>query len=680
MGSRGQSRQLGLDNPSLRRVRHFSPLTGEWTVATHEYDASTGLRTGLVYNTGVTVDYTYDGFARLESVTHTDSGGLEFLTYEYERDDSGVIATRTQTRDDGENETVALWEYEHDAQRRMTRATLTEGAHETVIQYHYGGEDAPATELSRKTVAVNGGSPVTTTYALNAAGQLVAENDRTCEYDAWGQLLTVKDNGTTRQEMTWAADGTMTAATLYTAGGSFIKTVTFAYDEHGMRVGRGELGSGGEPMGEGTRWLRNWRNFTVHSDELVELGGDGEIAGDVAYGDGSRGSRLLAATRGGATPATESVHVDHMGSPGALTAADGVYIDNADIDYNPFGAATAESAAVDRHYTGQPWDADLGLQYHRYRWLNTTNARWTSPDPIFDFPNNFGSDYAYAGYSPAMMEDVSGLFSLGEVNVTAAIQTVLTQIVVPNLIGYVVRTVFVATGVDPMILVAPLFEKLGQYFGVEHYMARLFDQIKNGWARISANQLSSIVKEFAGLLTAIMIITEGVSAITSVVRFIVGRNLTNALDMAIQIAAFVVTLAESENTFEVEFNSVVQGRVVGDVRGEEWHHIIPRTGTVGEKGKLTRKFTRWFNNAPGLSINSRSDRRAHNVRKFQQFGNGNHSIHYYRLVDRVGSKHLRGKKKGTDEFAEALRRAIDELAETIEDHPYILDLNWDGNF
>ena len=670
-------------------MRHFSPLTGEWTVVTHEYDASTGLRTGLVYSTGAPVDYTYDGFARLESITHTDSGGLEFLKYEYERDKSGIITRKTQTRDDGETEAVAVWAYEHDNQRRMTKATLTEGANTTVIDYVYGTNGAPATEMSQKTV--DDGTPTTTDYTVNAAGQLVAEGERTYEYDPWGQLLTVKDNGTTRQEMTWAADGTMTAATLYTAGGSFIKTVTFAYDEHGMRVGRGELGSGGEPTGESTRWLRNWRNFTVHSDELVELGADGEPVGDVAYGDGSRGSRLLAATHGGATPATASVHVDHMGSPGALTAADGAYLPNTDINYAPFGIATPESAAIDRHYTGQPWDADLGLQYHRYRWLNTTNARWTSPDPIFDFPNDFGSDYAYAGYSPAMMEDVSGLFSLGEVNVAAAIQGVLTQIVVPELIGYLIRTAFVASGVDPMRMIAPIFVKISDAFGMREYANSAFTSLRNGLnVYTDMGALIGGIKNLVFFLTIAMVALEGALLAFSALQLFLNRNVSHAMEFANQLVSFIHSILASSNAIELEVNPVMNLGVLlsqylrsprpRNAPRPEIHHFFPESRAGSDSGE--RKLIRMVFDSWAQIVGE--DFREWPMNKRRSWQWGSHSVSTYRLMRRAGSRYIdlyRGSRstgnRSTD-YRKALRATIRCIAWLVDKNPWLLDSAYRG--
>lgn len=136
-----------------------------------------------------------------------------------------------------------------------------------------------------------------------------------------------------------------------------------------MRTGRREYGSAGNPTGVAVSWLRNNRNFSVHSDEVVEIGADGVTeTADYAYGDNDRKSRLLMATRTGATgAATVGVHVDQLGSPGAITNGQGVYDPSGNVDYDSFGDSTAGAGAIDRRYTGQPFDPDLGLQYHRYR-------------------------------------------------------------------------------------------------------------------------------------------------------------------------------------------------------------------------------------------------------------------------------------------------------------------------
>ena len=79
-----------------------------------------------------------------------------------------------------------------------------------------------------------------------------------------------------------------------------------------------------------------------------------------------------------------------------------------------------------------------------------------------------------------MMEDVSGLFSLGEVNVTSAIQGIMTTIVVPELTGYLMRTALVAANVDPMQYLMPVVAQLAYTFGFHSIMDRMVEKIKNG--------------------------------------------------------------------------------------------------------------------------------------------------------------------------------------------------------
>ena len=75
---------------------HFSPLTGEWTVVTHEYDASTGLRTRFVYNTGAMVEYTYDGWVvQVGSATKASHLSLGGAPVQLIRETTGLCSRST---------------------------------------------------------------------------------------------------------------------------------------------------------------------------------------------------------------------------------------------------------------------------------------------------------------------------------------------------------------------------------------------------------------------------------------------------------------------------------------------------------------------------------------------------------------------------------------------------------
>ena len=138
------------------------------------------------------------------------------------------------------------------------------------------------------------------------------------------------------------------------------------------------------------------------------------------------GNSLLAQTDSGGL---SYFHNDHLVSTRLLTDSNGNAISNSDFNYSPYGELlNGTGSLTNYHFTGQYRDADLSLQYHRARWLNPSLATWLSTDPVFDFPENFGNGYSYAGLNPICNQDFSGLFSIGEFNVTAAIQSIIRGI------------------------------------------------------------------------------------------------------------------------------------------------------------------------------------------------------------------------------------------------------------
>ena len=145
----------------------------------------------------------------------------------------------------------------------------------------------------------------------------------------------------------------------------------------------------------------------------------------------------------------EFFHGDHLASSRLLTDASGQRTNGSETNYAPYGTLLGSAGSLTSYaFTGQFRDSDLNLQYHRARWHSSLRGAWLSIDAVLDFPGNLGNPYAYVGSSPVSRRDAVGLFSLGELNVSSAIQVVLTQVVVPNVVSAMMRTVLAAAGVD----------------------------------------------------------------------------------------------------------------------------------------------------------------------------------------------------------------------------------------
>lgn len=133
---------------------------------------------------------------------------------------------------------------------------------------------------------------------------------------------------------------------------------------------------------------------------------------------------------------------DGHGSTRQLAGDTGVPTDS--YGYDAYGVLLGEAPSVTQAaaasflYAGEPFDAHL-KQYHlRARFYDPFNGRFSTLDP-------FGGDsqdpqslhkYAYAHNDPVNRTDPTGLFSLGEVMTSMAIQTILFQIALPALMNW----------------------------------------------------------------------------------------------------------------------------------------------------------------------------------------------------------------------------------------------------
>ena len=78
-------------------------------------------------------------------------------------------------------------------------------------------------------------------------------------------------------------------------------------------------------------------------------------------------------------------------------------------------------------FTGEPFDAALGLEYLRARWYAPTLGAFTRPDPYPGSPSNPRSlhPYAYAAADPVNASDPSGKMSLVETMLVTAIVNIV---------------------------------------------------------------------------------------------------------------------------------------------------------------------------------------------------------------------------------------------------------------
>jgi RHS repeat-associated protein len=79
---------------------------------------------------------------------------------------------------------------------------------------------------------------------------------------------------------------------------------------------------------------------------------------------------------------TYHVHVDHLGTPQALTDSAGQIA--WEVNYSPFGRATVTSQGptFNLRFPGQYFDAETGLHYNWNRYYDPETGRYITSDPI----------------------------------------------------------------------------------------------------------------------------------------------------------------------------------------------------------------------------------------------------------------------------------------------------------
>jgi RHS repeat-associated protein len=106
---------------------------------------------------------------------------------------------------------------------------------------------------------------------------------------------------------------------------------------------------------------------------------------------------------------TYQVHVDHLGTPKALTDASGQVVWKA--DYNPFGKAsiTTQGPTFNLRFPGQYYDAETGFHYNWRRYYDPATGRYITSDPI-GLAGGINT-YAYALGNPYSYIDPTGEYA-----------------------------------------------------------------------------------------------------------------------------------------------------------------------------------------------------------------------------------------------------------------------------
>ncbi|MCP4657328.1 MAG: RHS repeat protein, partial [bacterium] len=355
------------------------PVGGSYS---YSYDPNGNPRL-LTYPNGVTTTYDFDGLDRLMGLTVTAADGGILHSESYTRNALGSRISITEH--DG-----SVREYRYDALERLIEETVGDGIlTERTQQFVY---DAVGNRVEASLWDSSGAT--TTVYTYDSRDRLLTAGGATYTWDAEGNLLS-RDDGTL-VDFSWDSEDRLLAGSV--AGGL---TKAFTYDGQGRRVAVYT-----SDAGETTeRHLlvdpsQSLSHIVVESDEA-----------QVPQTTRVLGIGLLAALH---PHGPEYQHTDGLGTIRLETDASGSVVRR--HAYRAFGEPVAPSGLDDGYlFTGEPYDADLGIAYHRARWLDPAVGRFISRDPFPGVVRRPGTlhRYTYVQNDPVNRIDPTGLYAGG---------------------------------------------------------------------------------------------------------------------------------------------------------------------------------------------------------------------------------------------------------------------------
>lgn len=392
----------------------------------HGYDPA-GNRTSLAHPNGVTTAYIYDDLNRLRNLATTrPASGVTIQSYGFTL---GLSGNRTKiTEGDG-----TVRDYGYDDLYRLTSETVAIGAlpqYEKAFTYDNVG--------NRLTQTTNGagaaGTPLAAgalTYAYDTRDRLESENGTlagqpvgiTYGYDDNGNLITKSGEAT----YVWDVENRLIRAETGPSGSTTI--VTYAYDADGNRVQVVVTPPTGPPTA--TNYLVDTSGSLSHV--VAETDNAGALEAYYVRGDDLLAIMrpLVPAPAAAADWQTRFYHADGIGSVRRLTDENGAITDG--YTYTAFGEQIAHTGTDPQPYAfaGEPYDPNVGFQYHRARWMDPRVGRFTSSDPFAGVAYEPLSlhRYIYGAADPVDRSDPTGLFVGGllEASVVAHIQSTLAQ-------------------------------------------------------------------------------------------------------------------------------------------------------------------------------------------------------------------------------------------------------------
>ena len=293
-------------------------------------------------------------------------------------------------------------EYSYDSLYRLTSETITEGEKVTVYTYAYDN-------VSNRILKTENGAE--TVYTYNALNQLVSDSETSYEYDLNGNLVRVI--GSAQSALyEYNAENKLVRATVQ--NGVLVTEESYTYDYQGNRTSKTTHRSDGV-----TEYVKYLNDNSSLTNVLAEMGSEGSVQAYYTIG-----ADLISQERDGKV----SVYLyDGHGSVVGLANESGVVTDT--YCYDAFGNLLDSTGSTKNcyRYCGEQFDETTGLHYLRARYMDTSTGRFISQDSYAGSISDPVSlhKYLYANSNPVTYSDPSGYYSLEDVEVGTAGETIL---------------------------------------------------------------------------------------------------------------------------------------------------------------------------------------------------------------------------------------------------------------
>ena len=360
----------------------------------HGYDLN-GNRTSLAQPNGTLTSYVYNTLNRLTNLS-TLSGSNTIQGY-------ALTLGAAGNRERIEEADGTARQYGYDELYRLTGETVTIGALNAYTKtFTY---DDVGNRMTQATTVGPAGTP---------GGPLTGHPD-SYQYDARDRLIQTFQSGTPSTDYEWDKDGNLVSqefeATytwdrenrLLRVNKNNGTVVEHTYDADGARVRTVTTPSGGSAST--THFLVDTAGSLSHV--VAETNASGVLQVHYVCGDD-----LLSLMRpdgsGGWT--SRFYHSDHIGSIRRLTDEAGAITDG--YTYTAFGELLAHSGTDPQPYafSGEPYDPNVGFQYHRARWMDPRVGRFVGMDRFRGRLREPATlhRFGYAGADPSNKADPSG--------------------------------------------------------------------------------------------------------------------------------------------------------------------------------------------------------------------------------------------------------------------------------